>query len=155
MRLPYYSIVTACDSEKTGDSIRAETSNFSCNICGAVRPTLKDINLHKFLSHGIRNPMYLYVDTTVCPVCLVEHHTRERVLTHIKKAKTCHGILLDRGPILDINQANDLNASQKELQLNLFRRGRRRNFAEVPCLHCQGPLEHDSRTFYNRKPRKP
>ena len=96
LRLPYYSIVTACDNEKTGDSIRAEISNFSCDICGAVRLSLKDINLHKFLSHGIRNPMYLYVDTTVCPVCLVEHHTRERVLTHIKKAKTCHSILLDR-----------------------------------------------------------
>ena len=154
MRLPYFSIVTVCDDEKANDNIRAEVASYTCDICNEVKPSLKEINLHKFLCHGIRNPMYRYVDSSVCPICLVEHHTRERVLTHIKKAKTCHSILLQRGPILDILQANNLNELEKEMQLGLFRRGRRRNFAEVPCLHCEGPLCFDSKVFYDRHPRK-
>ena len=93
-------MVTTCDNEKTSDCIRAEISDFRCEICNVVKPTLKEMNLHKFLCHGIHNPTYLYVDTTVCPICLVEHHTRERILTHIEKSKHCHGISLNRGPIL-------------------------------------------------------
>ena len=154
MRLPYFSIVTSCVDEKTTDSIRAEVSSFQCEFCNVVKPSLKEINLHKFLCHGIKNPMFLYVDSSVCPICLVEHHTRERVITHIKKAKTCHAILLNRGPILSIYQAEELDSLEKEMQVGLFKRGRRRNFAEVPCLHCEGPLCFDSKQFYDRHPRR-
>ena len=97
---------------------------------------------------------FLYVDSSICPICLVEHHTRERVITHIKKAKTCHAILLNRGPILSIYQAEELDSLEKEMQVGLFKRGRRRNFAEVPCLHCEGPLCFDSKQFYDRHPRR-
>ena len=72
---------------------------------------------------------------------MVEFHTRERVMNHIKfRSHVCRENLLMRPPILTHEQADELDAAQYSEIRKLAARGQRRSHASVPCVRLQGPL---------------
>ena len=140
--LPYYSIHFDDPGKGNDEAIipvdgapLEEGPKFECDICGHVEPTLHLINTHKFLKHGVKNPLNQYIHSTTCPVCFVCFHTRPRILQHIKyRSKKCRDAIINRGPILTPEQANKMDKKCCSDVSQLYKRGRRRNFAEIPCL---------------------
>jgi len=72
---------------------------------------------------------------------LVEFHTRERIVNHIRyRSSVCRTNLMMRPPILSIEQANLLDADASG-QLAVLRQARRRRHAvDIPCFRLVGPL---------------
>ena len=73
--------------------------------------------VHRKVSHGIRDPVDLLVDTVHCPVCLVYFHNRVRVLNHIKyRSSVCRLNLKVAGPIITAEQADVFDVECRELR---------------------------------------
>ena len=98
------------------------------------------MSLHEFKSHGIKDPIRLYVRTNVCPVCLKGSTTRERILEHVRRGRTpCKRQLMIMGPIMSENQADELEQSLWVFYRDLHHKGQRRHRADAPWVYACGP----------------
>ena len=112
----------------------------SCTLCLYKCDTQQQLSLHSFKSHGIKDPIRLYVRTNVCPVCLKGFSTRERILEHVRRGRTpCKRQLLLMGPIMSEDQADELEHSLKVFYRDLHHKGKRRHVADAPWEHALGP----------------
>ena len=149
LKLPYFSI----HYESRGPGPPSPTLNedpveppavFTCDVCGKVEPTYKKLRYHMFRFHQIKNPVRRLFSGVICPVCQTFHHTRERLFEHLKPDKhgpgSCLNILNQRGPILTQKQSNNLDAEDRPFHVNLFKKGRRRNYAEYLIFPVCGPV---------------
>eukprot|EP00435_Cladocopium_sp_Y103_P014422 s2448_g3.t1 len=66
------------------------TPSFACSHCPARFPTNQQLALHCSKLHGYVTPERQYIQSTVCPGCLVNFHTSIRVLQHLRyRANGC------------------------------------------------------------------
>ena len=137
-RLPYANI---CCQWAVGNALKSLTETFACPLCNKTFLGKQAYALHKFKSHGIKCIERLYLDTTFCPICLIEFHTRERALNHIRyRSSVCRVNLMMKPPALSPEQANRFDADASG-QITVLRQARhRRHAVDVPCFRLVGPL---------------
>jgi len=135
---PFANISTSVTQSAT---LRAFTLSMPCSECHKVFSSFQALSLHRFKSHGIKNMMRLFVDSTHCSVCLREFWTRERALNHVRyRSPICRDNLIMRGPVLTESQADELDSFEGPFNIDLYRRGRRRHSVLRPSIRCEGPL---------------
>lgn len=111
-----------------------------CGICGKVSYSNQAHSVHLASSHNIKCKFRCYVDGPTCRICLKNFDTRERCLNHAKKCKVCRVNLLARGPVISIEEAEELDSSSCAAHQALYAAGKRRHFAAVPVMVSHGPL---------------
>lgn len=61
-----------------------------CYFCGQGFRSKQALSVHACKLHGIQRPIRRYITTTHCCACLLEFHTRERLISHIsEKSPVC------------------------------------------------------------------
>ena len=71
--------------------------HFACDVCDIMLASKQQLCLHRFKKHGLKSIERKYLATTHCPICLMEFHTRERVLNHVKfRSDICRELSLVR-----------------------------------------------------------
>ena len=111
-----------------------------CGQCGKVFATRQALAVHGFQAHGGSTAARWHARTTFCPVCLLEFHTRDRVITHFSQSSVCRMNLLLNHPRLGAEEFEALQTHAAEQVRALRASGRARCYAAVPCLRLQGPL---------------
>ena len=116
--------------------------NSYCLDCGKTFSSYQRLAVHRKVSHGIRDPVDLLVDTVHCPVCLVYFHNRVRVLNHIKyRSSVCRLNLKVAGPIITAEQADVFDVECRELRRKRYAEGQRAHAAGAePCFRLCGPI---------------
>ena len=107
----------------------------------AFSPVLR-LAPHRKIKHGARDPVYLLVGSVHCPVCMVYFHNRVRVLNHLKYRSTvCRLNLKMSGPVINVEQADELDEGCRELRRSRYAAGLRAHAAcAEPCFRLCGPL---------------
>ena len=59
-------------------------ANFRCSMCTSCFPSYQQLALHAFRQHGVVAQERRYVQSTICPGCLKDHHTTFRVTQHLR-----------------------------------------------------------------------
>jgi len=129
---------------------------FECHVCDKKFSSKQSLALHKYKAHGLKSIERRYINTTHCPVCLLEMWTRERVINHVKKSNVCSVNLLLRPPILSIEQADEMDVLELGEFKALKAKGLRRHAALKPCMQASGPLQRpviiDPETYSGHHP---
>ena len=135
---PFANVVTEW---ATCPSLDHFGGTFVCSECNKHCKSKQSIAVHKFKKHGIKCIERRYLDTTHCPICLLEIWTRERALNHLRyRSEPCRENLLLRPPILSEAQADEIDEVEAAKYRALRARGLRRHAAEKPCVQALGPL---------------
>ena len=115
---------------------------WSCDVCGDLFKSRQARAVHAFRKHGVKRRERQFIDTTRCPICLLEFWSRERVIAHVcEKREVCRINLLQREPILTAAQADELDRIELTDRARSNRRsGLRRAHASKPCVRLSGPL---------------
>ena len=93
---------------------------FACPECGEFYSDQAALASHRHLKHGKRSAHALYCSGTVCPVCLYECFSTERLMWHMKQSNA-------RRPCLQWAQANLLPEEQvHRVPLPMHLRGHKR-----------------------------
>ena len=111
-----------------------------CEECERAFATKQALAVHRFKVHEGHAPARWHVSTTHCPVCLLEFHTRDRVVAHFDKSAVCKCNLLLGHPRLSEEEFAELQTHAAEQVRTLRAGGRSRCFAVLPCVRLQGPL---------------
>ena len=86
----------------------------------------------------------MYVSTTHCEICLVEFHTRARLLEHVKgrhnRPNICLLNYLDKEPVYTQEQVIEIDKALAETNRKLYAAAHRQHYAAVPCFSLQGPF---------------
>ena len=103
--------------------------------------------VHKFKKHGIKRQIRYHVgDITACPACMMQFHTRERLLTHLgSKSPICSQFVIDHFPRLDAELFESLEAQSlvKDTKCKL-QQGRSRFYTDNKSVfRLIGPLPFD------------
>ena len=118
--------------------------SFQCHMCSRCFPSNQTRALHLFKVHGVKSDVRLRIDTTHCPVCMLQFHTRERVLNHVKfRSKVCRTYICDGPPILTVEMADALDMQEQESNRKRAACGVRRHKLTKesgPCFRMPGPL---------------
>ena len=79
---------------------------------------------------------------TVCPICLLDFHTRTRLLNHLKyRSKLCATTLLSSEvPLISRENADELDSKERDFHRALYARGQRRHKAKENVFRVPGPL---------------
>ena len=113
----------------------------SCAVCGKEFSTHQKCAVHAHREHGHTRLIRRRIQSTTCPCCLQDFHTRERVLNHLaEKSERCRAMVLATQPELapEVVQALD---QTEAIRLRAARRaGWRRSHAAVPAVRVAGPL---------------
>ena len=83
-----------------------------------------------FKQHGFRASARQLFDGTSCPNCLREHHTRAKVLAHLRHAHACRQSLISRRLQCDPTPGTG-SIADRELH--------EATDGAIPFLHGQGP----------------
>ena len=111
-----------------------------CTRCEYGCDSDQQLALHLFKHHGIKNDIRTYVSGTRCPICLKEFWQREVLLVHIRRGRTpCKRQVLLRGPVMNADQADELDIELRTFFQKQHRRGLRRHAVEAPCIRVHGP----------------
>ena len=111
-----------------------------CGQCGKTFATRQAFAVHDFRAHGTSTAVRWHVSTTFCPVCLLEFHTRDRVIAHFRMSSVCRMNLLLNHPRLSVEEFEALQTRAAEKVRALRASGRARCYAAMPCYRLQGPL---------------
>ena len=94
-----------------------------------------------FKKHGLKSVERCYVQTTYCPVCMIEFKNRERVLNHIRyRSEVCRENLLMGPPCITHEQADVLDLAEKDMIKSYLNKGHSRSYAEKSCVQMYGPF---------------
>eukprot|EP00973_Karenia_brevis_P016097 2201074-Karenia_brevis.AAC.1 len=92
-------------------------------------------------AHAWLHPAHYHAPSSVCMCCLLDFHTRNRLLQHLMyKSSVCLHNLLLRGPLLTELEVRTLNAAHLQDEADLRRAGFRRSKAKAPVVRLEGPL---------------
>jgi len=69
-----------CEEDAPAENI----DTFRCSMCTSCFPSLQQLALHAFRQHGVVAQERQYVQSTICPGCLKDHHTTFRVTQHLR-----------------------------------------------------------------------
>ena len=127
--------------------LKAPDQDFQCYICNKQFYSLQSFSLHQFKAHGIRNLCRQYVAGSVCPLCLVNFHTRERLLNHVRyRSIICRKYVMKGPPPLSMEEADQLDADDRLKMRQLRSAGNRKHSAtrdDGVCHRAHGPLLHN------------
>ena len=112
-----------------------------CERCSYGCDSDRQLALHMFKHHGVKDRIMLYVHGTRCRTCLVEFWRREVLLNHIRRGRTrCKRQVLLRGLVLTVAQVDEVDLESRPFFQDQHRRGLRRHAVEAPCARVHGPL---------------
>ena len=100
-----------------------------------------EIATHIYRQHGVKHPARYLVDGTSCPICLLEFHTRTRLIAHIANKSTvcCSNLKCRMQPFSEAVVAQ-MDDEAKVCEKANKRSGWRRGRAHEPCIRLSGPL---------------
>ena len=131
-------------SPPTPSPLEARLELFKCGTCSRNFESLQLLTLHDFHVHGNKHIINQIVSTTFCEICLVQLHTRERLLNHVKGHKgrpnICRRNYLDMQPIYTKEELKIIDAELAPSYKRMHAIAVRRHKAEIPCFSLQGPF---------------
>ena len=101
-------------------------------------------------------PIRAYIDTTHCPCCLLQFHTRTRVVAHLhKKNAFCANYILSKFNVLDSDITRSLEVTERE-RVRSVKLGKAPDFVgNDVCYRIVGPppcnLPDDPKHKFRRK----
>ena len=115
--------------------------SFVCTICKHQVRNHAGLSSHMFLAHGVKCPCRRHVSGTVCPCCLTEYHSRERLIRHLVPSQTtplnpCRAFVLGLPPLPQ--DEFEMWESQKSAYNNV-KKGLHPLFAHLPAFRVSGP----------------
>ena len=144
------AVLHACRDVKTGNA-SAWTKNLShaqldskwdCELCDRSFPSKQRLGSHMANDHLCFRASRSYIDTTHCPACMLEFHTRDRLIRHLEdKSPRCRAFVLANLPRLEPAIVAGLDAAATESARSTPMRGRSRVWAEKPCFRLAGPTQ--------------
>eukprot|EP00973_Karenia_brevis_P070216 9759235-Karenia_brevis.AAC.1 len=113
----------------------------SCAECDCLFDTQQALSAHMARKHDVKAETRWHWGETFCPCCMLEFHSRERVIAHLQhKAKsTCKNFVLSL-PRIAAEVYDHLESESTKDAGRLAKMGRRKTFAERPCFRIHGPL---------------
>ena len=106
-----------------------------CSTCGKCFVTKQAMAMHMRAHHAV-HIAHSFIYVTYCTVCLVEFHTRPRVLAHFSdESAICLANLKLRGRIFSLTVVEGLDKGSGSLQRECRIHG-----VHKPCIQLQGPL---------------
>ena len=112
-----------------------------CNLCDKSFASKQKIALHQFKKHGIKAIERKHIVGSRCPICLVEFWSRERAINHVRyRSMVCRENILMYPPALSMEEADALDELDKASHRAHKAQGRRRHFADKPCIQAHGPF---------------
>ena len=98
---------------------------YCCDLCDKLLPTYQSLSLHKFTCHRVESRFRHRVESSSCPTCLFDYHTRERCIRHAQNTRC--GLTLERfcAP-LPAETAAALDRAWAQTAREFQREGRRR-----------------------------
>ena len=122
-------------------ALKAFAAPIECSHCGVLCKSYQAYAVHLPRKHNVKSKFRMYVMGNTCKVCLVNFHTRERCLNHVRyRSKVCKHNYLLRGPVLDEAEASLLDAADYAENRILYAKGLRRHQALCPSMRAFGPL---------------
>ena len=110
----------------------------ACIECDAVFGTASALASHRHRKHNIKNVLRFYVRGTMCLKCMLELHTRERHLYHLKKARACREYTMSQEPLTDV-EVESLDAAARAEQRHNVRSGLQPRHAHLAAFRRAGP----------------
>ena len=130
-----------CVSWATTASQRALGEVIVCAECGLRCRNRQVLGAHRSQKHGIRRLTRQYVDGTHCPACLLEFHSRDRLIQHLERASLeCREFVLTERPELSEDTVRILDEEAAAHVRKLAHTGKHRVHALLPCVRLRGPL---------------
>ena len=111
-----------------------------CPECGHLFEGLRALGPHRYRVHGVRRLVRDYVDGTVCGACLMEFHSRRRLIHHLQFSGT-HCLLrlsAARDP-LPAEITNALDAAEAARYKEVRKRGGLDRLQRLPAVRMPGP----------------
>ena len=128
----------ACiENKASADS--AGGNDWMCLECDVVFSSRAAYESHRYRTHGFRNVLRYHISETWCPCCLMQFHTRERVIYHLKKSVRCQAHVL-QCPALTPPEAEELDAQARIVQSGNLRKGLQPRHASHASHRIIGPL---------------
>ena len=121
------------------------SSSFKCNLCPFASASKQQLHLHMFKTHASVHPLQMYITQheSICPICLVQFHTRIRLLENLRykgKLRSCgDNIYLIRDSFC-LSLAQEYMQHDREHVRALSKSGYRRTKAKLPAFRVPGPL---------------
>ena len=110
-----------------------------CIDCNATFATPAALASHRHRRHGIKNTLRLFFSGTCCQACMLEFHSRERLLYHLKQARSCRDFVLLQPPLTE-EEAEQLDHVARTEQRDNRRRGLQPRHAQLAAFRLPGPL---------------
>ena len=123
--------------EGPGDDL--ERDKFACYRCGEGFKTWKALRTHSMTVHGVYGEHAKAVHGTVCRACLVQHHTFERAVHHMRRSRCYERILTNVGPA-SAATTRALKHADRALRKAIARGIQRPAEARAPAIRVSGPL---------------
>ena len=112
-----------------------------CHICDYngewYKPlrTKQALAVHRTRKHKLCHVSHFYVSGTVCPTCLIQFHSRFRVLEHLRdRSSICLDHLMKADPILSLEETQILDKTIPLESKSI--KGKKR----IDCYRVAGPL---------------
>jgi len=112
-----------------------------CPDCQVVFMSVQKLSVHRNRKHGFVDPINCHISGTVCTVCMLDFHTRTRVLNHLKyRSQMCLSNILIQGPCMSMDAARTLDIEEREFKRELYAKGLRAHTALIPVCRMCGPI---------------
>ncbi len=110
-----------------------------CSSCDYVG-SKQQVASHQYRMHGLKRGIRAYIDSTHCPICLQEFHTRVRVVVHAEQSLRCRvGIRLAHQPVAE-EFFEELEDDSLDCTRALVAHGYGRAHVKLPVTRLQGPF---------------
>ena len=120
-------------------SMQLDHRAVSCPSCAMQLADHQRLAVHRYRVHGAVSEVRCMIETTWCPVCLLQMWTRTRLVEHLRKSQSCACNLQMRALRLPLWRAEELDEEARVLDRQTKRSGLRRGVALLPCEHLLGP----------------
>ena len=129
------------DTWATTRKLQAVGVEVSCEACGKHFTSRQKCAVHAYKEHGNLLTVRDRIDSSVCPCCMQDFQTRERVLNHLaEKSDRCRAMILATQPVLESGIVVQLDQEEATRLHALRKKGFRRSHAERPAVRIAGPL---------------
>ena len=116
---------------------------YVCVICGSCQKSDQALTMHYNIEHRLRNKIRWCVDTEWCPACGLIFANRSLRIEHIvQKSPICFHTLEFRGPVINDEQAADLDAIGVLERKEVRKKGLGAHVALRPLVRIFGPHLH-------------
>ena len=143
------AVVAACSEHRicssrwwaVTKSQAAMVTLWPCVECGVDCGSRQQLAVHTSRKHGLNTSIRAWVRGTCCEVCLVEFHTRDRLVAHLAyRSEICRlNVLRVQQPLSD-DELKALDVAARGDVRVLVASGRRRCHAVHKCFRTCGPL---------------